>query len=370
MEKTASQQYVRRLKLLKELTFALQCLLIFGGWSLNLDGATKRFVSLLTSGYFLQIFIFWTILYIALNLVALPLRIAIFRLERGYGLIKLSFADWMISFLKVRAIVFFVGAAGLEWFYLALRVSPDRWWLLLWPAPVLYDVLMMFLLPTVLISWFYKVSPLDPGPLANRLAALLLRARIPERKLAVIQIKDISRRVMALVAGLGPTRRILLTDTMVAGYTEDEIEAVIAHEAGHEICHHVPKRIVVRAASFLLILSIGHFMLRLVKDPADITHLPMVMLCLFGGWAYGLILFAIVARRHEKAADRAGWALIEDVGAYISAMKKLGADNMIPGEYGGAGSYHPPTDRRIAAAEKFLAERTASVNPEAAMTVR
>ncbi len=43
---------------------------------------------------------------------------------------------------------------------------------------------------------------------------------------------DKSRRANAALTGLGSTRRILVSDTMLADYSDDEIEVVLAHELG------------------------------------------------------------------------------------------------------------------------------------------
>src|SRR5260370_25724159 len=48
-----------------------------------------------------------------------------------------------------------------------------------------------------------------------------------------------------LFAALGPTRRVIMGDTLLDGFTADEIEVVFAHEIGHHVYRHIYKLIAV-----------------------------------------------------------------------------------------------------------------------------
>src|SRR5260370_16145433 len=48
-----------------------------------------------------------------------------------------------------------------------------------------------------------------------------------------------------LFAALGPTRRVIMGDTLLDGFTPDEIEVVFAHEIGHHVFRHIYKLIAV-----------------------------------------------------------------------------------------------------------------------------
>ena len=47
------------------------------------------------------------------------------------------------------------------------------------------------------------------------------------------------RRPMPRLMGMGATRRIILADTLLQNYSDDEIEAVLAHELGHHVRRHI-----------------------------------------------------------------------------------------------------------------------------------
>ena len=61
------------------------------------------------------------------------------------------------------------------------------------------------------------------------------------------KLSEKSKKANAALTGLGNTRRIILADTLLANYSTDEIEAVLAHELGHHVHRHIFKSILVQA---------------------------------------------------------------------------------------------------------------------------
>ena len=55
-----------------------------------------------------------------------------------------------------------------------------------------------------------------------------------------------TRKANAALAGLGGTRRILVSDTMLAEYSDEEIEVVLAHELAHHVHGDIWKGIALR----------------------------------------------------------------------------------------------------------------------------
>src|SRR6185369_11326545 len=135
-----------------------------------------------------------------------------------------------------------------ELVYGLIRVSPDRWWL---PAGVIFTLLivgMTNLAPVLLLPIFYTVKPLDREALRGRLLALAERAGA--RVLGAYEwgLGAKTKKANASLAGLGATRRILVSDTMLAEYSEEEIEVVLAHELAHHVHGDIWKGIVFESA--------------------------------------------------------------------------------------------------------------------------
>src|SRR6185295_16566654 len=118
------------------------------------------------------------------------------------------------------------------------------------------------------------------------------------------------RRANAALTGLGSTRRILVSDTMLADYSDDEIEVVLAHELGHHVHHDIWMGIALESALIMLGLGVTDVVLRLagpslgVSSPADLAGMPLLVLA--AGTVSLVLTPAALAlsRRHERRADR------------------------------------------------------------------
>ena len=80
---------------------------------------------------------------------------------------------------------------------------------------------------------FYRFKPLDRASLRARIESLSARAGVPVLGVYEWGLGDKTRRANAALVGTGRSRRILLSDTLLAHYTDDEIEVILAHELGH-----------------------------------------------------------------------------------------------------------------------------------------
>src|SRR5213076_432924 len=91
------------------------------------------------------------------------------------------------------------------------------------------------LAPVVLLPLFYPVKPLDRDALRTRLLSLAERAGA--RVLGAYEwgLSEKTKKANAALAGVGATRRILVSDTMLDKYSDDEIEVVLAHEMAHHV---------------------------------------------------------------------------------------------------------------------------------------
>src|SRR5205814_7386819 len=103
------------------------------------------------------------------------------------------------------------------------------------------------LAPVVLFPIFYKFEPLQDEDLKLRLIRLGERAGTRVRGVYKWHLSEKSKKANAALTGLGNTRRIILADTLLANYSADEIEAVLAHELGHHVHRHIFKSILVQA---------------------------------------------------------------------------------------------------------------------------
>jgi STE24 endopeptidase len=176
------------------------------------------------------------------------------------------------------------------------------------------------------------------------------------------RISGRTRQANALVTGVGAARRILLTDTLISGLSEQEVEAMVAHELGHCAHHHIAKKLLLQGIVFSAIFFCINFAVRhgLVWFSgenlgwADLKLLPGIYLYWSCGRVYGNFILGMLSRKHEKAADLYSWKLIGRAEPFITGMRKLSDLNMIVFDKGSEWKYaHPATAERLAAAEHF-----------------
>jgi STE24 endopeptidase len=95
--------------------------------------------------------------------------------------------------------------------------------------------------PLVLDPLFNRFTPLPAGPLRDDVLELAERAGV---RVGEVYEVDASRRTTAInayVTGLGPTKRVVLYDTLIEGFSPDETRLVVAHELAHVRHRDVPR---------------------------------------------------------------------------------------------------------------------------------
>jgi STE24 endopeptidase len=162
---------------------------------------------------------------------------------------------------------------------------------------------------------------------------------------------------------MGRTRRILLSDTLLADYSEDEIEVILAHELAHHVHRDLWRGIAVQTAAlaagfFIASVLLGALAeslgLRGLSDPAG---LPLLLL-IGGVWSFAILPVAnAVSRAQERAADRYALQATRNVDAFVTAMKRLSQQNLAEEHPSPIVRWlfysHPPIRERIDAARAF-----------------
>ncbi len=289
-------------------------------------------------------------------------------LEHRYGLSTQSRAHWFSDQAKGVAVGLVLAVFGTAVVYGALRQWPEQWWWVSATSFAIATVGLAQLAPVVLLPIFYKFKPLDRPALADRLMKLAALARTNVVGVFEWIVSSHTRKANAALAGLGRTRRILLSDTLLADYSEDEIEVILAHELAHHVHRDLWRGIAVQTlalfagfylASQILAASAGALGLRGLSDPAGLP----VLLVIAGAWTFLLMpIVNALSRAQERAADRYALKTTRNVDAFVTAMKRLSQQNLAeeyPSPLVRLLFYsHPPIRERIDAARAFGREGT------------
>jgi len=287
-----------------------------------------------------------------------------FFLERRYDLSNETFGGWLRDQAKSFGIglVLAGGAAGL--IYWCIRQSPEHWWV---SAGLLFTLLIVCLTnlaPVVLLPLFYSVEPLNRDALRTRLLGLAEKAGAPVLGAYEWGLGSKTRKANAALAGLGGTRRILVSDTMLAEYSDDEIEVVLAHEIAHHVHGDIWKGIVFESAlivaGFYLASQVLLAMVAVagLRGVDDVAGLPLLLLA---AGAVSVVMVPVahaMSRAFERSADRFALDLTRNPLAFISAMRRLGAQNLAEEDPSRIVQWlfysHPPMRDRIAAAQAHV----------------
>jgi STE24 endopeptidase len=284
-------------------------------------------------------------------------------LEHRYGLSTQSATHWLSDQAKGILLGLTLAVFGTAVVYYALRTWPDDWW---WISAAVFAVAtigLAQLAPVVLLPIFYKFKPLDRPALVDRLMKLAARAQTNVNGVFEWVLSSHTRKANAALAGLGRTRRILLSDTLLTDYSEDEIEVILAHELAHHVHRDLWRGIAVQAAALFGGFYLAAGVLNAVADPlslrgtSDPAGLPILMLTA-GVWTFLLLpVVNAISRAQERAADRYALATTRNVDAFVTAMKRLSQQNLAeeyPSDLVRMLFYsHPPIRERIDAARAF-----------------
>ena len=335
--------------------FYLAALAFAGG-----GAAVAAFAARLTASAPAQVAIVASAIGAGHTLLGLPLAwVSSWVLPRRYGLLHQPLSGWLADRAKAAVLGAAIGLASVEVIYALLRVTP-LWWLAASAVAFAFSIAMTAVVPIWILPMFFRLTPLADATLGARLLALAERAGVRAIGVWIADQSRKSRTANAAVVGLGRTRRILLYDTLAAGFRPEEIEAVLAHELGHHVHGDLRRGLAVQGvlgvvtfwlADQALRAGVGRLGYGDVADPAGLPWLALVLAVL------GLVVTPLVnafSRRIEREADDFALRLTRDPNGFIAAMERLATLNLAerrPHPLKEALLFsHPALDRRIARA--------------------
>jgi len=338
----------------------LLVLLLATDWSGTLRDLAYRGSN---QNYSLAVFLYVLMLIGLSKVIGLPFEYYGFRLEHEYHLSNQRLRSWLWDEFKGLLVGVVLATIVVELLYLLIR-HVQHWWLVAWGVFLGLFVLLAQLAPVVLFPIFYKFEPMENEELRRRLVLLSERAGTRVRGVYKWKLSEKSKKANAALTGLGATRRIILADTLLDHYSDDEIEAVLAHELGHHVHRHIFKSILVQAVITLFGFWLASEVLRyaverwnMFETMSDFANLPLLVLV---ATVLSFLLMPALnaySRFNERQADRYCFQAVAGVDPFISAMTKLADQNLAektPSRWVEWFFHsHPSITKRIAAAEAW-----------------
>jgi len=354
----------RRQFRLSVLGFAVSVVYLVGWLATGASAALRDRLAAATPHWWLQVPLALLVLGLGHRLVTLPLAwVSGYWLPRRFGLLHQQLRLWLADVAKAGAIGAVLAIAGALAVYGLLRATV-WWWL--WGAGLflLGYALLALAAPALLVPIFYRLTPLPDGDLRSRMLRLAARAEVPVLGVWVADQSRKSRTANAAVVGLARTRRILLFDTLLEAFPTDEIETVLAHELGHQVHADVGRGLLVQGALTLGTFWVADHVLRAgsrvfgFAGLADPAGLPLFGLVVMAVGLFALPLANGWSRRVERQADDFALRLTGNAPAFIAAMQRLAALNLVevqPHPIKEMLFYsHPSIARRVRYAMAFL----------------
>ncbi len=281
--------------------------------------------------------IFAGILLLALQVMTIPFSVYdTFVIEEKYGFNRTTPKTFVLDILKSWFLAGLIGGIVFS-VILWLFDRAGNWaWVYCWVVVVLFQIVLTFLAPVIILPLFNKFYPLEDGELKTTIEDYARSQRFKMRGIFKMDASKRSTKSNAFFTGFGKLRRIVLFDTLIKKHTADELVSVLAHEMGHYKKRHILKSILISVMTtglvfFTLSLFINNESL---FSAFKMQHTSIHASLFFFAFLYAPInlvisIFSnILSRRHEYEADAYAVSTYRKPESMISALKKLTVDNL------------------------------------------
>ena len=281
-----------------------------------------------------------------------------FGIEQKFGFNNTTIKLFILDLVKGIVLSIVIGISLLYMVLWLMDAMGTYWWIWVWGALVLFNLVILVAYPTFIAPLFNKFKPLEDLELKTKIDALLLKCGFKSNGVYVMDGSKRSSHGNAYFTGIGKTKRIVFFDTLLKQLNSDEIEAVLAHELGHFKKKHIVKQMWVMFALTLVVLYILSL---LIKSPIfyqslGVTTINNANALLLFSFLVGLVgfLFAPLSsyfsRKNEFEADAfaAEYSKTENLISGLTKMYRDNASTLTPDPIYVKFHYsHPPASIRI-----------------------
>ncbi|MEW6060514.1 MAG: M48 family metallopeptidase [Bacteroidota bacterium] len=366
---TAGDHDVKRYNTLKlavslvatAVSFALLLVLLAGGYTLLFE----RWALSCSDNLYVALLIFAALIGGIDALITFPLSwYSGFILEHRYHLSNQTFGQWLWEKTKSMFVSIPIAVPLVLVFYFFLLTFGADWWLPVGITLFVVSIGLSRIAPVVILPLFYKLTPLNDSPLKEKILSMTKTTSMLVEGIYSFNLSKTTKKANAAFTGIGKSKRILLGDTLLNNFTEEEIETVFAHELGHYVHHHLWKSIAVGTVSIfagLYLTSLAYSASLPWFGFSSITQLAALPLLVLWLGLYSLVTSPIsnmLSRGYEYEADRYAIKRTNNTAAFISTMNKLADMNLADKQPHPLIEFffysHPSIKKRIAAAERVI----------------
>ncbi len=255
-------------------------------------------------------------------------------LEHHYELSNETFGEWLGDFVKSLLIDLVLATILFSVVYALLRWMPNWWWFFATVFYILFAVVLSTLFPVVIMPLFHKFEPLEEGDLTQAVRAMMVESGIKVVGVYKWGLEAKTSTANAAFTGVGRTKRIILSDTLLSGYSQEEILAILAHEVGHYKNRDVLRLMFTSSVLAFVGFYVAHLCLTGLSgllgiiEIYDIGASPLFIFSLFVFSLVSMPFANMHSRRREFAADAYAVAKIGSPDTLVSTFEKLADQNL------------------------------------------
>ncbi len=221
-----------------------------------------------------------------------------------------------------------------------LPFEAPRWFLETPGGQVVYVALFLIAVTVfgpVLIQRFWRCTPLMPGPARSRIATICRQAGVGYRDILQWPLFGGHMLTAAVMGVVSRFRYILVTRSLLQHLQDDEIAAVIAHEAGHVRKKHllfyllffmgimVTSYLAFDLVIYLLLYAEPVYRLMVFTGISQTTVTSILFTLFMVGFflLYFRYLFGYFMRNFERQADAFAVNLVGSAAPLVSTFRKI-----------------------------------------------
>ncbi|MEQ9424257.1 MAG: M48 family metallopeptidase [Cyclobacteriaceae bacterium] len=284
----------------------------------------------------LRTLMFFGVIFIASDIISLPFQIySTFVIEEKYGFNKTTVKTFILDKLKGYAITALIGGILLSVLIFLVMFYGTGFWVFFWVIISLFMIGMNMFYTSLILPLFNKLIPLEDGALRQAIQSYASKVNFPLTNIFVIDGSKRSAKANAFFSGFGKKKKIVLYDTLIENHTQEELVAVLAHEAGHYKKNHIIYSMIFSILQIGLLLYLFSLMINnsevswALGGQTTALHLNML--------AFGILysplstitglLQNIFSRKNEYEADEYAVRTYAKT-PLQTALKKLTSDNL------------------------------------------
>lgn len=306
---------------------------------------------------FLRWIVYFAVVLGVLEICSFPFSIGHHWVEKSYQLSKQTYLSWLWDKVKGWLVGGILGSLFLGILYFCVAYLGDKWWVTTAFLFILVSIGLAQLAPVVLIPLFFKLQPMESGPLKDRLLKMCQNFGVEVKEVYHLGMGEKTEKGNAAFVGLGKTKRIMIGDTLYKKFPPEQVEAVFAHELGHQVNNDLWKGIVLSSAFLFAGFYVTQELLNRYINPyfqTEMSH-PFGVLAFFIVFSVvqmpvGLIQ-SLFSRWRERLADQFAFERIGNGEKLADALERLTYQNrglFKPNRFIEFFSYsHPAPWRRI-----------------------